>query len=692
MYMKKRTRILSVFLTVAILITSMVIVFPTTAEEAGAAGTKPAPTELWSEHHAQSFANGIRYGTDGYGTARKPYEISTAEELAYLAWIVNKGEGNAVTGKYFVLTADIDLSDYIWVPIAKSYTADAKWDFEGNGVKEARRNTFSGIFDGGGHTITGLTFNSNMLDANGYLGAEFGGLGLFGRLAGTKDSEGRATVTATVKNVSIVGSADLAGYRSSSSQFGAPVTMVATAAYDCSLIENVHVTTDMNIVPQADEIAVAGIVGYATNMATLSGCSVSGTITVDAATYNKMPAVGGLVCRSGNSLLIQNCVNNANIVVKAKGSNAYVGGICAKTQGSAYAAEGVELTVGMDAVASIVNTVNYGDITVENKGNSRVGGIIGNAGRGLKGDALLVNCFNFGDISVNYIGANGGVGAMIGLQETRRVQMTDCYSFTKPVCTDETDTSFIPAFICNAGGLKETNGKIFYSMREYYTPTECRFLSPDVIETYDGAALRINPSKVESASLRFESKVGGQLLEVMKDKTVVCGTLAIKASDLNAALEANSNLNVAIANVSGDSISELAVVDQKPNGAFSSVYTNLKEDKHAIEYVAISYVTIVVDEDADFSLTFYSDYERGDAARVISVKSIAEVYYGMRQDMKDGVYKNEVGTAYSQQLGKYSLFTDEQLEIFKLYMSAELEDLGNGSNGLEEEVDENQNS
>ena len=157
-------------------------------------------------------------------------------------------------------------------------------------------------------------------------------------------------------------------------------------------------------------------------------------------------------------------------------------------------------------------------------------------------------------------------------------------------------------------------------------------------------------------------------------------------------MEANSNLNVAIANVSGDSISELAVVDQKPNGAFSSVYTNLKEDKHAIEYVAISYVTIVVDEDADFSLTFYSDYERGDAARVISVKSIAEVYYGMRQDMKDGVYKNEVGTAYSQQLGKYSLFTDEQLEIFKLYMSAELEDLGNGSNGLEEEVDENQNS
>lgn len=698
MYMKKRTRILSVFLTVAILISSMVIVIPATAEDTGAGSDAVAknPTEFWSDHHAQSFAGGVRYGTTGYGTASKPYSISNAEELAYLAWIVNRGEGNSVSGKHFVLTADIDLSEYLWVPIAKSFTADAKYDFTGTGVKEARRHTFAGIFDGGGYTISGLNFNNNMLDSNGNLSAVYGGLALFGRLAGTKDAEGRAIVTATVKNVNIVGSANVEKYAGQSSQFAAPITMVATAAYDASLIENVHVTTEMNITPRGEEINIAGIVGYATNLAKISNCSVSGSITVDGTVSSKIPCVGGIVARIGNAVIIENCVNKADIVAKAKGTLALVGGIAAKTHGGAYTDESLPLTPGMNALATIVNCINYGDITVENTlgssvSGARVGGMIGDAGRSLKGDALMQNCFNFGVLSADYIGEFGGIGAMVGCQETRRVQLTNCYSFTDTVNVKGDDPKFESAFICNMGGMKQTNDKIFYDTKEYYTPSNCRFLAPDFIEAYEGAALRINPTKEEIASLRFEAKVGGQVLNVLGGKEVTMSTIVVKARDLDLALQQYSDMETALANVPSDSVLTTTVIDQKSNGAFSSVLTNLKGDKHAIDYVAISYVTFLIDEESDFSLTFYTDYEIGDKTRVVSVKSIAEVYYEMRQDTPDGVYANEVSVNHDPTLGKYSMFTKAQLDNFLLYMSAEAEDVGNGSNGLDE-VDENRNS
>ena len=77
------------------------------------------------------------------GTADKPYEISTAEQLAGLAQLVNGGTN--FSGKTIKLTADIDLGDKEWTPIGN----DENWELK-----------FSGTFDGDGHTISGL----NVLD------------------------------------------------------------------------------------------------------------------------------------------------------------------------------------------------------------------------------------------------------------------------------------------------------------------------------------------------------------------------------------------------------------------------------------------------------------------------------------------------------------------------------------------------
>ena len=91
--------------------------------------------------YADSYAGGD-------GSKTNPYEIATAKQLAKLARDVNNGNTpQAFLGKYFKLTADIDLSGGIWMPIGKYYNY-------GNGNGDNR--LFFGKFDGNGHVIKNM--------------------------------------------------------------------------------------------------------------------------------------------------------------------------------------------------------------------------------------------------------------------------------------------------------------------------------------------------------------------------------------------------------------------------------------------------------------------------------------------------------------------------------------------------------
>lgn len=94
--------------------------------------------------YADSYAGGD-------GSKTNPYEIATAEQLAKLARDVNNG--NTFRGKYFKLTADIDLSGGIWMPIGKYY---------GNG----NNRLFFGKFDGNGHVIKNMHIQWENADDN----------------------------------------------------------------------------------------------------------------------------------------------------------------------------------------------------------------------------------------------------------------------------------------------------------------------------------------------------------------------------------------------------------------------------------------------------------------------------------------------------------------------------------------------
>ncbi|MFA5759517.1 MAG: hypothetical protein WC942_09215, partial [Clostridia bacterium] len=96
------------------------------------------PSTYWSANIDTDFALG-----DGSSSA--PWQISSAEELAGVASLINSGAYSAWRSDYYELTADIDLSTHLWTPIG-SYTSTTYF--------------FNGNFNGNNHIIDGLTINS----------------------------------------------------------------------------------------------------------------------------------------------------------------------------------------------------------------------------------------------------------------------------------------------------------------------------------------------------------------------------------------------------------------------------------------------------------------------------------------------------------------------------------------------------
>lgn len=125
---------------------------------------------------------------DGYGTEENPYLIPDRETLEKFRDYVNAG--NDCEGLYFKVTADIDLEgseDNQWIPIADCKVSQ----FGDNYVNFSYRHYFTGTFDGGGHTISGLYINNSNYSTGSYQG-------LFGHSYGT------------IKNISVEGS--VSGY------------------------------------------------------------------------------------------------------------------------------------------------------------------------------------------------------------------------------------------------------------------------------------------------------------------------------------------------------------------------------------------------------------------------------------------------------------------------------------------------
>ena len=230
------------------------------------------------------------------------YTVYYADGLLNVAELVNGGK----TDINITLTADIDLTGKDWTPIGTDYD-----------------NSYKGTFDGGGHTITGLTFTTNDEYA-----------GLFGWL-------NRA---GTVKNVV------MEGVQITSNQiYGGSIGGVA--GYSWGTIENCSVSGSVS-----GTVYVGGVVGVQIG-GSITGCSSSATVkgTVD---------VGGVAGQTNSSATLTACYATGNVIIEmAPKKNIAGGGL-----------------VGMNAGSSLLACYATGNVTStgSSTGYVHIGGFLGN--------------------------------------------------------------------------------------------------------------------------------------------------------------------------------------------------------------------------------------------------------------------------------------------------------------------------
>ena len=207
------------------------------------------------------------------GSAANVVYIHTMADLANLASAVNSGVN--MSGKTFLLMNDIDLSGLNWVPIG--YYID--WNNSNN-------KPFSGVFDGQGHSIIGLTISGGQNDA-----------GLFGY-----------THLATIRNV-VIRNPQIEGR-------GEVGALVGRQGYSSTGIEKCAVIGGR--IQGAG--SVGGLVGYMEESPLQNCYTTCEVIATDS-------YAGGIVGSHLVGASIRSCYATGNI------SGRYSGGIAGLTQG-----------------------------------------------------------------------------------------------------------------------------------------------------------------------------------------------------------------------------------------------------------------------------------------------------------------------------------------------------------------------
>ena len=251
----------------------------------------------WADGGGESGAAELGYI---YDSNTKTYTVYNADGL--LAWNEAAQKDRSIN---CTLTADIDLTGKDWSPIGTNFY-----------------NSYTGTFDGGGHTIMGLTVTTN----DQYVG-------LFGRL-------GRA---GTVKNVVMEGIQITCNHRLGYAGGVAGFSWGGT-------IENCSVSGSVS-----GTICAGGVVGIQWE-ASITGCSSSATV-------KGMVQVGGVAGETNSGATMAACYATGNVTIEIDPINNILGG-------------GL---VGFNAGSSVLACYATGNVTSTGSGtgNVHIGGFLG---------------------------------------------------------------------------------------------------------------------------------------------------------------------------------------------------------------------------------------------------------------------------------------------------------------------------
>ena len=229
------------------------------------------------------------------------YTVYNADGLLNVAELVNGGK----TDINITLDTDIDLTGKDWTPIGTSFS-----------------NKYTGTFDGGGHTIKGLTVTTN---------DQF--VGLFGSIG----------YAGTVKNV-MMEDVQITSNRSSGFAGG-------VAGYSDGTIENCSVSGSVS-----GTVYVGGVVG-AQWEGSITGCSSSATV-------KGMVHVGGVVGQTNGGATLTACYATGNVTLEIDPRKNIAGGSLVGFNGGSR---------GLLACYATGNVTSTGSST----GNVHIGGFLG---------------------------------------------------------------------------------------------------------------------------------------------------------------------------------------------------------------------------------------------------------------------------------------------------------------------------
>ena len=219
----------------------------------------------------------------GHGTKEDPYIISTDLELAKLAHDVNSGsETQVLSGTYFKLSEDIDLSKGIWMPIGTWNTAT--------------QHFFAGKFNGDGHAIR------NMLIQWTNVSGKEASWGLFSRLNGKGNNEaGYASVTnLLIENACIEKKKDYVPVGSSVIKLGIlAADMTQNAEIGNIIICNSKVTDHEETYKTSNKYRVGGVVGYMGNDVSLRIYNISANTEMSMHTQATLSTAGQVTISGG---------------------------------------------------------------------------------------------------------------------------------------------------------------------------------------------------------------------------------------------------------------------------------------------------------------------------------------------------------------------------------------------------------
>ena len=233
------------------------------------------------------------YTDDGQGN----YTVTTADGLMNVAELVNGGK----TDINITLDTDLDLTGKEWTPI-------------GNYEKQ-----YTGTFNGGGHTITGLTVTGS----DQYVG-------LFGHIG-----SGGTVKDVTLEEVKIESNNDMSA-----------VGGVAGRSY--GTLENCSVSGSVS----GSGIA-GGVVGYQSG-GFLTGCSSSATV-------NAGGVAGGVAGSTNYDATLTACYATGDMTVENDGTNnSHAGGV-----------------VGSNAYCTVIACYAAGNVSGKGSGTIHVGGAVG---------------------------------------------------------------------------------------------------------------------------------------------------------------------------------------------------------------------------------------------------------------------------------------------------------------------------